>query len=131
MDVVFDWRGAFVDPELDRLHAEAFDHPVFDEPWRERLERHSLGWVTARDGDRLVGFVNLVWDGGVHVFVIDTMVASSHRHRGIGTELLAVAEREARAAGCEWLHADYDDDLVPFYEGTCGLVRTAAGLAEL
>ena len=97
---------------------------------QEQLD-HSLGWVCARDGDELVGFVNVPWDGVVHAFVLDTMVATSHGRRGIGTELVAVAVTEARRAGCEWLHVDFEDDLRPFYFDACGFAPTNAGLIEL
>ena len=50
---------------------------------------------------------------------------------GIGVELVKVAEREARAAGCEWLHVDFEDHLRAFYFDACGFVPTNAGLIEL
>jgi GNAT superfamily N-acetyltransferase len=67
----------------------------------------------------------------VHAFVLDTMVAASHGRRGIGTELVAVAVAEARRAGCEWLHVDFEDHLRSFYFDACGFVPTNAGLIEL
>ena len=133
MTITFKWRGDVRDAELNALHAEAFGHEVYpDEEWNwtQQLE-HSLGWVCARDRDELVGFVNVPWDGIVHAFVLDTMVAASHGRRGIGTELVAVAVTEARRAGCEWLHVDFEDDLRPFYFDACGFVPTNAGLIEL
>jgi len=54
----FAWRGVFTNTEVNELHAEAFETRVFDESdwnWHDLTERHSLGWVTARDGDSLVG----------------------------------------------------------------------------
>jgi predicted N-acetyltransferase YhbS len=53
------------------------------------------------------------------------------RRQGIGVELVRVAEREARAAGCQWLHVDFEDHLRPFYFDACGFVPTNAGLIEL
>ena len=50
------------------------------------LERHSLGWVTARRGDELVGFANVLWDGLVHAWLQDVMVTSSAQRNGIGTD---------------------------------------------
>ena len=48
---------------------------MLDIDWRAQVERHSLGWVCATDGGgSLVGFVNVAWDGGVHAFVLDTLV---------------------------------------------------------
>jgi GNAT superfamily N-acetyltransferase len=126
------WRGAFTNGELNRLHAEGFDHRVLEDDWVGQVERWSLGWVTARDEDgELVGFVNVPWDGAAHAFVIDTLTAERARHQGIGKELVAIAAREARAAGCEWLHVDFDDELRPFYFDACGFEPTNAGLISL
>ncbi|HEX3762907.1 MAG TPA: GNAT family N-acetyltransferase [Kofleriaceae bacterium] len=129
--LTYEWRGAFDNQAINALHAEAFHHRVLTEDWRAQVHRHSLGWVCARDGDRLVGFVNVAWDGGVHAFVLDTMVDGHMRHRGIGRELVAIAVREARAAGCEWLHVDFDPPLRPFYCDACGFTPTDAGVIPL
>jgi N-acetylglutamate synthase-like GNAT family acetyltransferase len=125
------WRGDFANPELDRLHAEGFQHDLLGYDWRGQVERWSLGWVTARDGGELVGFVNVPWDGGSHAFVMDTLVTGPARHRGIGRELVAVCERQAREAGCEWLHVDFEPHLRDFYFDACGFTPTDAGLIEL
>jgi GNAT superfamily N-acetyltransferase len=129
--VAYAWRGAFTSAELNVLHAEGFEHDLLDWDWREQVERHSLGWVTAREDAELVGFVNVAWDGGSHAFVLDTLVPAHARRRGIGVELVKVAEREARAAGCEWLHVDFEDHLRAFYFDACGFTPTNAGLIEL
>jgi GNAT superfamily N-acetyltransferase len=134
MAIMCEWRGAFENTELNALHAEAFEHPVLTDDWREQVARHSLGWVCARDRTRgagLLGFVNIVWDGGVHAFVLDTMVARTARRRGVGKALVAAAVAGARSAGCEWLHADFDDDLRTFYFAACGFTPTNAGLIAL
>ena len=134
MTVSYVWRGEFENAEVNALHAEAFDHPTFDSDgwdWKSQVRRHSLGWVCARDGRSLVGFVNVAWDGAVHAFVLDTMVAKSIRRHGIGTELVAVAVTEAREAGCEWLHVDFEDHLRSFYFEGCGFESTNAGLIAL
>jgi ribosomal protein S18 acetylase RimI-like enzyme len=104
---------------------------VLDDDWRAQVERHSLGWVSAHDGGRLIGFVNVAWDGGVHAFVLDTTVAASNRRRGIGRELVRIAEAESRAAGCEWLHVDFDEELARFYFDACGFTSTPAGVIQL
>jgi GNAT superfamily N-acetyltransferase len=129
--IAYAWRGDFSSAELNALHAEGFEHALLDWDWREQVARHSLGWVCAREGGELVGFVNVAWDGGSHAFVIDTLVAIAVRRRGIGVELVKVAEREARAAGCEWLHVDFEDHLREFYFDACGFVPTNAGLIVL
>ena len=135
MTVIFLWRGDFTNRELNALHAEAFGTRVFDESewnWVELAGRYSLGWVVARDDDGgLVGFVNVLTDGGAHAWLQDTMVAASARRHGIGTALVDHARRGAKAAGCEWLHVDFEDDLAAFYYGACGFRPTQAGLLAL
>ena len=126
------WRGRFHSHEVNALHAEGFGHPVIDDDdWWGQVNRHSLGWVCARDDGALVGFVNVAWDGGVHAFVLDTLVAQANRHRGVATQLVAGAVAGARAAGCEWLHVDFEDYLQPFSFGACGFTPTDAGLIAL
>jgi len=116
---------------VNELHAEAFGHRVLADDWQAQVQHHSLGWVCARDGTRLVGFVNVAWDGGVHAFVLDTMVPAGAARQGIGTELVAVSVAESRAAGCEWIHVDFDDHLREFYFDACGFEPTNAGLIKL
>jgi len=131
MNVTYHWRGDFENAEVNALHAEGFGHRVVDDDRRGQVERHSLGWVCARDGDELVGFVNVPWDGGVHAFILDTLVRARARRQGIGTRMIALAADEARAAGCEWLHADFDAELSSFYFESCGFAPTPAGLIAL
>jgi GNAT superfamily N-acetyltransferase len=134
MTVLYTWRGTVTNAELNRLHAEAFDTRLYEDDewnWVALLHRHSLGWVVARDGDALVGFVNVIWDGLVHAWLQDTMVAADARGRDIGTEVVKVAAQEARSAGCEWLHVDFDEHLRPFYLDACGFSPTNAGLMAL
>lgn len=129
--VRYEWRGAFDNQEVNALHAEAFDHRPFDDDWKGQLDRLSLGWVTARDDKGLVGFVNIIWDGLVHAFVEDTMVAARVRRRGIGAGLIDVAREHSTSAGCDWLHVDFEDHLKGFYFDACGFVPTNAGLMKL
>jgi len=131
MGVSYHWRGGFEDTELNELHAEGFGHPVLEDDWKGQLERHSLGWVCARDGTELVGFVNVAWDGATHAFILDTLVAGHARRRGIATRLIAIAVEGARTAGCEWLHVDFDDELTTFYLEACGFASAGAGLMRL
>ena len=134
MTTIFTWRGGFANTEVNSLHAEAFQTKVFDESewnWVALTRRHSLGWVVARQGDGLVGFVNVLWDGLVHAWLQDTMVAKRARGEGIGTALVAHARDGAKAAGCEYLHVDFDEHLRPFYLGACGFAPTSAGLLVL
>jgi GNAT superfamily N-acetyltransferase len=124
------WRGAFANADVNALHAEAFGHRLLDDDWAGQVARHSLGWVTAVEDGQLVGFVNVAWDGGVHAFLLDTMVRADRRRRGIGAALVATAVQHARGTGCEWLHVDFEDHLRGFYRD-CGFVPTGAGLVAL
>lgn len=143
-DVVLAWRGPFTSAEANVLHAAAFGTRLYtpqEWDWVALCERHSLGWVTARtagpaddpgdDPGALVGFVNVLWDGLVHAWLQDVMVAPGAGRRGIGTRLVARATEAARDAGCEWLHVDFDGDLAPFYLGACGFTATGAGVKAL
>lgn len=131
MTITYDWRGDFDNHAINALHAEAFGHRVRADDWQAQVRRHSLGWVCARDPDCLVGFVNVAWDGGVHAFLLDTMVAAHVRRAGVGRALVEMAVRETRAAGCEWLHVDFDPHLRPFYFAACGFTPTDAGVIRL
>ncbi len=129
--IVYRWRGAFTDPDLNALHAEAFEHRVLDDSWIAQVEGHSYGWVTAHDGDVLVGFVNVAWDGGVHAFLLDTVVAKSHRRRGIGVGLVRTAIEHVKGAGLEWLHVDFEPHLRSFYFDASGFTPTDAGVIDI
>ena len=132
--VLIEWRGEFTSDEANVLHAAAFHTRVYDAAewdWRLLVERHSLGWVLARDGGELVGFVNVLWDGLVHAWIQDVMVAERVRRTGLGTRMVAAAADGARAAGCETLHVDFDDSLRDFYFGACSFTPTNAGLIDL
>jgi GNAT superfamily N-acetyltransferase len=129
--VVYQWRGSFDNTEVNALHAEAFGHRVLDDDWRGQVGGHSVGWVCARGGEQLVGFVNVAWDGGVHAFILDTVVSADARREGIGKALVAAAVAGAKEAGCEWLHVDFEDDLRAFYFDACRFEPTNAGLIRL
>jgi GNAT superfamily N-acetyltransferase len=90
----------------------------------------SLAYVCAFDGEKLVGFVNVAWDGRWHAFLLDPRVHPDYRLHGLGRELVRRAASAARTAGCEWLHVDYHEELAPFY-AECGFVPTPAGLLRL
>ena len=131
MGIVYEWRGDFDSEEVEALHAEGFGHRAQTYDWKGQVERWSLGWVCARDGADLVGFVNVPWDGATHAFILDTLVSERVRRQGIGTRMVTRATEEARAAACEWLHVDFDDELSTFYLDACGFRPAPAGLIAL
>jgi GNAT superfamily N-acetyltransferase len=128
--VTYRWRGPLTDAEMVDLVASHGGSP--EAGWWDRIRPYSLGWVAARDvAGRLVGFVNVVSDGGDHAFLIDTKTRGADQRKGIGTRLVQFAAQHAKSAGCEWLHVDFEAELAPFYFDACGFRPTAAGLIHL
>lgn len=128
--VVLHWRGPLDDDEMVDLVAS---HAGAPEPgWWDRIRPHSLGWVTARLEDGLlVGFVNVVSDGGDHAFLIDTKTRGAFQRRGVATRVVELAVQHAQAAGCTWLHVDFEPEHRAFYLDACGFAPTDAGLIDL
>ena len=123
-------RGAVDDVALSALHDAAFGDSGPVQPWNARLHHHSLTWVEAYAQARLVGFVNVAWDGGAHAFLLDPCVDPDHQRSGVGAELVRRAADAARQAGCTWLHVDFEPRLATFY-ARCGFSPTSAGLLRL
>ncbi|MBB4571699.1 GNAT family N-acetyltransferase [Rhizobium leucaenae] len=105
--------------------------------WNEAAARdfsvilsRSLAHIGAFDGVRLVGFVNVASDGGIHAFILDTCVAPEFRRQGIATRLVEMATNVARKRGAEWLHVDFQPHLTGFYR-SLGFTATEAGLLRL
>jgi ribosomal protein S18 acetylase RimI-like enzyme len=91
---------------------------------------HSFTWIGAWDGDELVGFVNVAWDGDVHFFLLDTTVHPGWQRRGIGRRLVEEAIDACRGHG-EWLHVDADEGLMTGFYTASGFVPTPAGVLDL
>jgi GNAT superfamily N-acetyltransferase len=120
------WRAPISENDVGRLHADAFKTTTGYQ-WCRHI---SLGWVTASEGGRLVGFVNVAWDGGRHAVLLDIAVAPDRQRRGIGRQVVLRAVEESRKAGCGWVHVDYERHLYDFY-AACGFKSTAAGVMRL
>jgi ribosomal protein S18 acetylase RimI-like enzyme len=128
--VAYRWRGPLTDAEMVELVREHGGRA--EEGWWDRIRSQSLGWLVARAADgSMVGFVNVAWDGGDHAFLLDPKVRRDAQRRGIGARLVAMAAEHAKAAGCEWLHVDFEEELEPFYVDACGFRPTPAGLIHL
>jgi GNAT superfamily N-acetyltransferase len=128
---IIEWRGQFGNGELNALHAECFEHRLLEDDWWSQVSRFSIGWVCARRSSALIGFANVAWDGGVHAFILDTMVAKASRRHGLGKRLIREAVNRLKETNCEWLHVDFEPHLQSFYFDTCGFKRTDAGLISL
>ena len=120
----------------------------FDERMAEGYDSSSEETFEPAFVDSVVSFLaDLAGDGGALEFGLGTgrialplsqrgvrvhgIVARLHPRRGAGTELVAVAVREAKAAGCASLHVDFEDHLRRFYFDRCGIKPTNAGLVRL
>jgi len=127
-EIVYRVAPAVTNEELNELFAASWPaHAAGD--FRPELG-HSLAFVCAYDGERLVGFVKLAWDGGIHAFLLDPTVHPDVRRRGIGTQLVKRAVEVARERGMHWVHVDFEPQLRGFYRA-CGFRKTDAGLIRL
>ncbi|NZD62123.1 GNAT family N-acetyltransferase [Rhizobium sp. WYCCWR 11290] len=114
--------------ELNALFSAAWGSP-HNRDFTAILSR-SLAHIGAYQDDRLVGFVNVAWDGGIHAFILDTSVHPDMRRQGIATRMVRQATSLARERGAAWLHVDFEPHLTRFYRA-CGFRPTKAGLIKL
>ncbi|MBY5333174.1 GNAT family N-acetyltransferase [Rhizobium leguminosarum] len=114
--------------ELNALFSAAWGSP-HSRDFTAILPR-SLAHIGAYQDDRLVGFVNVAWDGGIHAFILDISVHPEMQRQGIATRLVGEATRVARERGAEWLHVDFEPHLTRFYHA-CGFRPTKAGIIKL
>ena len=128
LKVVYRSNPDVTDRELTELYAAAWEEPPALD-FRRVLD-HSLSFICAYYEGRLIGFVRLVWDGGLHAFLLDPTVHPEFQRCGIGRELVRRAVSSARDSGVRWVHVDYEPRLRSFYE-RCSFQRTEAGLLRI
>ena len=116
------------DAQLNELFAAAWPGHT-SEAYQQVLAR-SLVYCAAFDGNALVGYVNVAWDGGMHAFLLDPTVHPMRRRQGLGLALVRAAVEAATERGAIWLHVDYEPYLAPFY-AAAGFRPTEAGLIRL
>jgi ribosomal protein S18 acetylase RimI-like enzyme len=122
-----------VDPRPDIAALQALMLASWGEPTLadfETIWSRSLAHLCAFSDGKLVGYVNIAWDGGVHASVFDTTVHPDHQRRGIGVALVREAAKVAQEHGAKWLHVDFEPRFAGFYRA-CGFVPTEAGLMRL
>ncbi|MBV8259310.1 MAG: GNAT family N-acetyltransferase [Actinobacteria bacterium] len=92
-----DWAQAKAD-----LAADDFDNGRSPEQLRRSFER-SQHVAIARDGERVVGMARLLSDGVCNAYLLDVWTKSSHRRRGIASELVRrlVAEVPGQHVGLQ------------------------------
>ncbi|MBI1278393.1 MAG: GNAT family N-acetyltransferase [Anaerolineaceae bacterium] len=128
IEINYSFNPTVSNADMNRLFAAAWENH-HDTDFAPVLSR-SLVYVCAYDGDILVGFVNVAWDGGIHAFLLDTTVHLAYQRQGIGVRLVQDAASAARTKGIHWLHVDYEPHLHSFYN-QCGFQPTLAGLMRL
>ena len=116
------------DAQLNQLFAAAWTGHTSG-AYQQVLAR-SLAYCAAFDGNALVGYVNVAWDGGVHAFLLDPTVHPMRRRQGLGLALVRAAVEASTERGATWLHVDYEPSLAPFYTAA-GFRQTEAGLIRL
>lgn len=91
-----DIRMNTLTPELFlELYGSVGWEPPCPEQVRTAL-RHSLATFTCYDGDRPVGMVRLLGDGGMSFYIKDFAVRPAYQGKGVGTGLLMALERYVR-----------------------------------
>src|SRR5262245_18779759 len=118
--------------ELKELFAASWpNHQQSDfAPVLARSLSYVCAYAAERARRRLVGYVNLAWDGGVHAFLLDTTVHPDLRRQGIGRGRVYRAIETARERGAHWVHVDFEPPLRSFYLG-CGFRPSDAGVFPL
>lgn len=121
-------RPSLTDASLNELFSASW--PDHRSASFEPKPARSLTWIAAQRGDRLVGYVNVLGDGGAHAFILGTAVHPDERRRGLGVQSVEAAAREANAHGAQWPHVDYEPYLEAFCQ-QCGFRPTTAELMSL
>jgi GNAT superfamily N-acetyltransferase len=127
-DVRFELGGVPDDGALNALFRAAW--PAHEPHDFTSVLKRSLTYVFAYAGERLVGYVNVAWDGGAHAFLLDPTVHPDLRRRGLGSELVRRAVEETRRRGIEWIAVDFEPQLAGFYQ-RCGFRPSHAGVIHL
>ena len=132
MDVRYEWRAPFDNADVNTLHAEGFAHAVLDIDWRTRSSGTAWAGSAPSTLHRLVGFVNVAWDGGVHAFVVDTLVARRRRrHAASATGSSRWPNGRAAPPAANGSTSTSRRTCASFYLGACGFAPTPAGLIAL
>jgi GNAT superfamily N-acetyltransferase len=129
MDVDYRVNAPVTNAEMDELYSSSWPNhrPPYD--FQPELQ-HALAYVCAYRDGKLIGFVRLAWDGGIHTFILEPTVRPELRRRGIGRTLVERAVEVAGRRGAEWVHVDFEPHLTAFYQA-CGFTPTDAGLIRL
>ena len=123
--------------EVKALWAEAFPN---DAPWNaaaaaiaEKLRFQPELMLVALDGERVCGSVMAGYEGH-RGWISRIAVSQSHRGRGVGSELLAEAERRLAALGCVKVNlqvVEANAEVVAFYQSAGYAVEPRISMSKL
>lgn len=112
--------------ESNQLDAELFlllyTSVGWEPPCKEQVEKaleNTIATFVAYDGEKPVGMVRLIGDGGMSFYLKDFAVLPSYQSRGIGRMLLECVEKYIKTAVGAWavsLELISTIEAQPFYE---------------
>lgn len=127
-DIQYIRKGCVQDAEVNALWRDAYPDHV-DGEIVALLARCATYWVARVEGT-LVGCVRAVGDGNQHAFLLDPIVRSDWRRRGIGKGLISRLAADLSALNYDYIHVDYTKENDAFYRAV-GFKLTLAGLMKL
>jgi ribosomal protein S18 acetylase RimI-like enzyme len=113
-------RRADVDRLKDAIDAFNYDATGF------RDGRHLTAFLRDEQGEMIAGLSGFTWGGYAKIEYL--WIAAPYRRAGLGRALVAAAEAEARARGCEVVVLDTHDFQAPGFYTKLGYV--ACGRTE-
>jgi GNAT superfamily N-acetyltransferase len=128
VDVAYLERASLDNDELQALFVRAWAGN--GKVGYDAVLARSFTWISAHHGARLIGFVNVAWDGGVHFFLLDTTVDPDYRHGGVGSRLVVSAVDACRGHG-EWVHVDAGAELMERLYVPAGFGPAHAGTIDV
>ena len=96
MDVIISDASEALLPEIQRIEQQSFSVPWTEQMLRVQLAPDSHVFLTARAGERVVGYIGMMYvlDEG---YISNVAVHPDYRRRGVADALLRELEARARA----------------------------------
>ncbi len=95
----------------------------------DRILKSSYAHFTARDGRRLIAFLNVISDGVGDAFLVDLMVHPDFQRRGFGKAIVSRAIEDLTADGIRCIQATFKPEDEVFYR-SCGFYIFKAGIID-
>ena len=120
-------NGAVTDGEINGLR-EAVRWDFTSGSYNKSL-RKAYAYFTARDRERLVGFVSIVSDGVNDAFLADLVVHPDYRRRNVGYNLVQSAARLVKSRKIQCLQTTFNPWNTRFYKA-CGFHVFRGGIMD-